>query len=346
MAEPKAPAGKATSAPVVEPNGQVPNGPLPQIKLEESGPEENYKVPLEVFHAGEKLESDLFFYHQRNYVLFKSKGQLWADEDVAKLASTEVKELFVRFRSPKDHHEFLHRKLKSIITHPGVPTERKAKVLYEISGPILTSVYSTPNSTDLMMSASNFVKSCVQYLNDRGSLPELFKLSGDSLTEHTHALHVSAYSVALAKKLGIREQTQIHALGLGAMLHDIGKSKIDAAILDKPGELNDEEWQLMRQHPEMGEQILYHRDIVPALSRRIVLEHHERVNGKGYPKGIKGIHQFSKIVAVCDTFNTLTSPRPYARAMTPFDALKFMVQHLRYEFDAQVLEAFIDMLSG
>lgn len=304
-----------------------------------------YKVPSEIYHIGEKLDADVYFYHQRQYILFKSKGGVWAKEDLQKLDSTGVKELFARFKSHKDHHEFLHGKLRTIISHPTIPTERKAKVLYETSAPILSTVYSTPNSGELMVSASNLVKSCIQYLNDRGSLPELFKLSGESLTEHTHALHTAAYAVALGKKVGVRDQTQVYALGLGALLHDIGKSKIDQKILNKEGELNDDEWQLMRQHPEHGEQILYHRDIVPVLSRKVVLEHHERVNGKGYPKGLKGIHQFSKIVGIADCFNTLTSPRPYAKAMTPFDALRFMVQTMKYEFDPVILENFIDMLS-
>lgn len=308
--------------------------------------DEYFKVPSEVFQIGDRLDSDVFFYHQRQYVLFKSRGQTWSVDDGQRLATTGVAELFCRFKSPKEHHEFLHRKLRSIISHPTIPTEKKAKVLYETSGPILTTVYSTPNSGELMQSASNYVKRCIQYLNDRGSIAELFKLSGESLTEHTHALHVSAYSVALGKRVGVNDQTQVYALGLGALLHDIGKSRIDPAILSKPGELDDDEWQLVRQHPEMGEQILYHRDIVPVLSRRIVLEHHERVNGKGYPKGIKSQHHFSRIVAIADCFNTLTSVRPYAKAMTPFDALKFMVQTMRAEFDGELLESFIDMLSN
>lgn len=308
--------------------------------------EDYYKIPYEVFHSGEAMETDIMFYYQRQYVLFKSRGSIWSNEDVEKLKSTGVTEVFAKFRSQKDHHEFLHRKLKAIIGHPSVPIERKAKVLYETSGPILQTVYSTPNSGELMASASNLVKSCIQFLNDKGSIPELFQLSSDSLTEHTHALHTASYAVALGKKLGVRDQSQIYALGLGALLHDIGKSKIDAKILDKAGELNDVEWAQIRQHPEFGEQILYHRDVVPALARRIVLEHHERINGKGYPKGIKSVHEYARMVSIADTFNTLTSHRPYAKAMSPFEAMKFMIQTMRYEFDHTMLEAFIEMLSS
>ncbi len=320
-------------------------GGSPEPVVSRISEEDHYKVPIEMFQLGEKLEADVFFYHQRQYVIFKSRGQSWASEDLKKLSDSNIESLFIRFKSKKDHHEFLHRKLRFIISNPSVPTEKKARVLFETSEPILTTVYSSPNSSELIASAGNFVKACIQYLGDRGSLPELFQLSGESLTEHTHALHVSTYSVALGKKAGIRDQQQLYTLGLGALLHDIGKSKIDPTILNKAGELNDEEWLLMRQHPEMGEQILFHRDIVPVLSRKIVLEHHERVNGKGYPKGIKSIHQFSKIVGIADCFNSLTSQKPYAKAMPPYEALKYMIQFMKYEFDSKLLNMFIDMLS-
>jgi len=313
---------------------------------EESLREDYYLIPIDVFYLTERLESDLFFYYQGKYVLFKSRGLQWLQEDIEKLKTSAITELFAQFKSHKEHHDFLHKKLRSIVSNPTTPLEKKAKVLYETSDPILTTVYRTPNSGEIIQSASTFVRTCITYLTDRGSLTELFKLSGDSFSEYSHSLHVAAYSIALGKKVGIMEPTQQYPLGLGAMLHDIGKSKIDPATLNKPGPLTEDEWRQMRQHPEWGEQILYHRDIVPALSRRIVLEHHERVNGKGYPKQIKSAHYYSKIVAISDVFNSLTSNRPYAKAMKPYEALKYMIQNLKDDFDAELFEAFINMLSS
>lgn len=304
-----------------------------------------YKVPICVYKIGDKTDSDLYFYHLRNYVLFKSKGASWAQSDIDKLTNTQVDTLYVRFKSAKDHHQFLQDKLKVILNQKDVPLERKASMLFETADPILATVFTSPTSAELLSGASNYAKSCIQYLNERGSLPELIKLSSDSLTEHTHGLHVSAYSVALAKKVGFKDQQTLFALGMGALLHDIGKSQISPDVLNKETDLTDDEWLLIRQHPELGEKVLETRQIVPLLSRRIVLEHHERVNGKGYPKGIRGAHQLSRIVAIADVFNSITSEKPWAKAMPPFDALKFMIQTMRYEFDKNYLETFIAMLS-
>ncbi len=304
-----------------------------------------YKVPISIYRPGDKVDNDVYFYHLRNYVLFKSKGTVWAQADADKLVNTQVDSLFIQFKSVKEHHIFLQDKLKNILAARDVPLQRKATVLYETADPILSTVFTSPQSQELLQGASAYAKSCIQYLNERGSLPELIKLSSDSFSEHSHALHVSAYSVALAKRLGFQEQQTLFALGMGALLHDIGKSQISPDILNKPGELNDEEWLLIRQHPDMGEKILDLRQMVPILSRRIVFEHHERVNGKGYPKGIKSVHQLSRIVAIADVFTALCAEKSYARAMSPFDALKYMITTMPHEFDRPYLQAFIAMLS-
>ncbi len=313
---------------------------------EVTGPKvEYYQVPIELYRGEEHIETDLYIYYQGQYILYKSKGHGWTQVDTAKLVEFGVSELYVKFESRKEHHRYLEDKLASLLEKPQVPVAKKAQVLYELSDTILSTVHTTPESAENMQAACGYVKNCIKYLNDRGALPELVELSSKTLTEHTHSLHVATYSIALAKRVSYNAYEEVFALGMGALLHDIGKSKIDEKILNKPGELDDDEWLLVRQHPKFGEEILDHKQLVPILSKRIVVEHHERVNGKGYPRGIKGIHVFSKIVSIADVFNSLTSKRPYAEAMKPYDALKFMIQTMRNEFDQKLLEQFIEMLS-
>jgi putative nucleotidyltransferase with HDIG domain len=309
------------------------------------GDAEYCSIPINLYVIGTPITFDLYFYYQRQYVLFKSKGNQWTAEDSQKVKSGSFKGLFGKFKTTKDHHDYLHSKMKEIMNKPDVAVERKAKVLAEISTPILDGLFKSHDSSEMIASAAELAQSCMIYVSERGSLPELFKAAGDSLSEHSHALFTSAYSIALGRKMGVHDQAQTFALGLGGLLHDIGKVKIDRQILEKPNELDDQEWLIIRQHPEMGEQILYHRQAVPALTRRIVLEHHERFNGKGYPRGIRSIHTFSKIVSVVDCFNALTRNRPWAPAMPPYEALKFMLNQMRTEFDPDVLQQFISMLS-
>lgn len=307
--------------------------------------EDYYKVPIDLYRDGEIVETDLYLYYQGQHILCKTKGVRWSAEDEERVVNFGADTFFVKFSSPEEHSQFLDEKLKSLLERPNVSLERKASVLYDVSDPILSKVYSASRDTENMKVAGNYVKNCIKYLNEKGSLTELVQLANKNLTEHTHALHVSTYSIALAKRVGAQSYEDIFALGMGALLHDIGKSKIDSKILKKAGDLDDKEWAIIRMHPEYGAEILDGRPEVPKLARRIVLEHHERVNGKGYPKGIKGIHQFSKIVGIADCFNALTSATEYSQAKTPYDALKYMIQHMSLEYDKNLLGAFIEMLS-
>lgn len=304
-----------------------------------------YKVPADLYHSGDQIEANIYLYYQGQYILFKSKGLKWTAEDDQKLASFEVQTLYMRFASSVEHHRFLDAQFKRLLSHPKATVQQKVQVLYEISDPVLSTIFKTPESAENIESAANYVKNCIRFLNEKGSIPEIVQLASKSFNEHSHGLQVSAYSVALAKESGYKSYEEIFGLGLGALLHDIGKSQIKEEILNKPAELDDDEWQLIRQHPQFGMDVLKNNTAVPDVAKRIVLEHHERVNGKGYPRGTKNIHIFSKIVGITDCFNALTSERPYGKRMEPYDALKFMLQSMSQEFDKKLMAKFIEMLS-
>ena len=136
-----------------------------------------------------------------------------------------------------------------------------------------------------------------------------------------HNGHVAALSRATAAAIGLGEQ-DAEQIVQAAQLHDIGKAAVPDAVLDKAGPLDQEEWRLMRRHTLVGERVML---AVPALARpaRLVRSSHERVDGTGYPDGLKGdqIALGARIVFVCDAFDAMTSPRPYAEPMSVAGAL-------------------------
>jgi HD-GYP domain-containing protein (c-di-GMP phosphodiesterase class II) len=134
---------------------------------------------------------------------------------------------------------------------------------------------------------------------------------------------------------------RLSALGVGLLLHDIGKLAIPPEILRKTSALNDDEWKAMREHPLTGVEMLK-RDGISALSRAVVRSHHERWNGSGYPDGRAGedIHQFARIAAVADVFDALTSDRYYRKAMPVAEACAFIERRTGTEFDAEVVDIF------
>jgi HD domain len=152
-------------------------------------------------------------------------------------------------------------------------------------------------------------------------------------------------SVAVAKRLGL-DHIAIEAVQLGALFHDLGKIAIADAVLQKPEQLTDNEWAEIRAHPIIGASLLAQ---MPELDhiRPLILAHHERFDGRGYPNGLKGdsIPRAAQIIAVADAYEAMTTPRPYRRAVTPDAAVAELRACSGTQFDPVVVEAFIAELN-
>ena len=156
-----------------------------------------------------------------------------------------------------------------------------------------------------------------------------------------HCLRVSEYSVAMGTELGF-SKTDLYNLQLGALLHDIGKIGIPGIILNKPDKLTPEEYEIIKKHPEIGEDILHNIEYFkPFLS--IIRHHHEWDDGNGYPDKKSGSsHVSSAIVAVTDVYDSLVTDRPYRTAMSTQKALKILKEQKGSQFSPKIVDLFID----
>jgi putative nucleotidyltransferase with HDIG domain len=159
-----------------------------------------------------------------------------------------------------------------------------------------------------------------------------------------HSTSVSKYSEALARAINLPEK-EINRITLGALLHDVGKIGIPENVLRKEGPLSDEEWAIMKQHPDIGvDKVLKPnvslRDLIP-----IVKHHHERIDGRGYPDNLKGdeIPLAAKIVAIADTYHALTSDRPYRDGMSIEQAISILEEGAGTQWDADLVRTFIQI---
>jgi len=159
-----------------------------------------------------------------------------------------------------------------------------------------------------------------------------------------HSDRVNRYSVAMAKKLGLSEE-EIQSIHHGSLLHDIGKIGVNDRILLKPQALNDEEFELMKEHPEHGVKILANSSILEK-HLPIILHHHERQDGSGYPLGLKGdeIPLGARIVQVADTWDAMRSDRPYRRKMEFKIAREQLLKASGTQLDSDCVDAFIRCL--
>jgi len=161
-----------------------------------------------------------------------------------------------------------------------------------------------------------------------------------------HSNMVTAYAVAIARKVGLDAQT-IQAIEIGAMMHDIGKIGVPDEILKKPGALTKDEFKLVMKHTLIGEEILKPmQHPIFAIPRAIIRWHHERIDGKGYPDGLKGdeIPIEAKITFVADAYDAMTSDRPYRGGMAPESAFAELRRHSGTQFDPEYVEVLCELL--
>lgn len=161
-----------------------------------------------------------------------------------------------------------------------------------------------------------------------------------------HSYRVVEYAVTVACQMGVGEPT-LTEIRRGAILHDVGKIGVSDSVLKKPGKLDPDEWAEMKRHPEIGYQMLRHiRFLEPSLE--IVLSHQERFDGTGYPRGLVGdaIPLGARIFAVVDTFDAMTSDRPYRKALTIDDACAEIDRCAGTQFDPAVARAFLSIPAG
>ncbi len=159
-----------------------------------------------------------------------------------------------------------------------------------------------------------------------------------------HSRRVGEYACKLAERLGLSPK-RIENLKIAAILHDIGKIGVDESILNKPGRLTEEEFDKIKQHPEIGVKIIKDIDFLKDVSG-IILSHHERYDGTGYPEGRKNgeIVLEAQILSIADVFDALTSERPYRNAMTVEEALEIIEKGKGAQFDGKLADAFIKMV--
>lgn len=162
---------------------------------------------------------------------------------------------------------------------------------------------------------------------------------------YTHCINVSVLAVILGKRLGY-PRGKLELIGMAGMFHDVGKAVMPAHILNKPGKLTDEEMAIMRTHPIQGYKLLKAQKDLPEEIIRGAVEHHEKQDGSGYPRGLKGdeISDIAKLLAVVDVYDALTSKRVYKDPLPPGKVLGMMYQWRVTDFHPNIVEQFIKSL--
>ncbi len=223
----------------------------------------------------------------------------------------------------------------------------KLALTYASAKHIVYDVFTNYHDKQNIYRAKNLVSNIVDlFAGHQEALSSIVDLTLHDYYTHTHSLHVCLYGTATALRIyPDKAREMIKQLSFGFLMHDIGKTKLDASILKRPGKLTEDEWRDIKKHAWWGYRILENmKELTPDVAN-VILHHHERVDGSGYPSGLKG-HAMgapARICAFADIFDAMTTDRPYQKGLPAYDVLTYMRDGMECLDDHRLFDVFVKL---
>lgn len=304
-------------------------------------------VDIKKLNPNTVINFDLYIKGDKKFILYKNRNLVVYGEDLQRLRDSGMETLYIHNKDKKNFRTYLEGNLESILKSEHVPIEKKAEALHESAINVVEDVFNNPRSGESIKRSKEIIGHTVDFIiGAPGAFANLLKIRKHDYYTYTHSVNVCTFLVSLAQELGINDENTLKEIGEGGLLHDLGKSLVPSAIINKQGKLLKSEWEMMQKHPEFGTGIAKEtRDIAP-VSLTIIGQHHERLSGTGYPTGVSGgeLNIYANMASIVDVYDALTTNRSYSRARTPMEAIQILLSDKEH-FNEQILKRFIKMLA-
>jgi HD-GYP domain-containing protein (c-di-GMP phosphodiesterase class II) len=296
-------------------------------------------APVDVF-----IQSD----RGRRPTLYCRAGLRIENKHLLNLADVGVRDVYVRTDDFHDFGAHLLESVEALLEHETVPSaDRFAAMQLAVAVEIEHSARLVDCGRFVTLSRK-IGCDLVSILAASSVLPrDLFRIARHDFNTFTHVTNVASYCVVLAARMGVSDHQELERIAVAAMLHDIGKRFIANSVLTKPGRLLPAERELIETHPTRGYEELCDRPDLNFAQLMMVYQHHEHVDGNGYPVGVKApdIHPWAKMLAVVDVFDAMTGTRPYRRRAPAQDALKYIQLQAGMQFDPEVVQCWTSAMN-
>ena len=330
------------------PSDNESNGPGKRLRVSQDPSETEGKkrvrlrpIPLSEIPWGTSSPVDLYKRAEQELSLLFRSGSSLTPEAYSDVSPSSDK-LYYDKDAQVNWQSLVDSNLTEILKTSLTP-EAKAAIAYKSAGRTTQKIFQDFNQ-EAYEEASVIVDAFHGLMEEPGTMESFFQLTIHDYYTYTHSMHVFLYSSMLTREIiGEMNESIKNKIGIGYLLHDIGKKDISTEILNKKGKLDDGEWDIIKAHPQTGYHLL--KEVVGDISEEvgeIVLQHHEKLDGTGYPNNLKmeEIGRFGRICAIGDVFDALTTRRSYKEALSKMTALTIMRDE-KGHLDEKLLERFI-----
>ncbi len=302
-------------------------------------------IAVQTLFGADLADFDLYVHNKSSRpLLFRSRTVPLTDEDLERLVGSGVRTLLIGYADRLAYEEHLHARLTS---DSDLSLADRYVLLSGTARSVFESALRGDSVAGMVRTAEQFGAQLADALCDRQLLMrELFDLMLHDYYTFTHSANVATYCTSLAQELGISDRAHLAQMATGALLHDLGKRNIPRRVLNNPGKLSAPERETIQRHPQIGFEELSSDPDMTWSQLMMVYQHHERLDGRGYPVGVVGgeIDPWARICAVCDVFDALTCDRPHRRAISVPEACEFLEARAGNSFDQETVRCLTAMM--
>lgn len=303
-------------------------------------------IRYERFHPHDRLPFDIFVDSDDDKRLYLEHGREVSVKDIEFFKIT--KSIYIK-RADEEQYKLFAKKYGQRESYKPAEVEVQTDNIEHVAEDVkhaLESLFDDPASRENVEKFYAVVDDLIETtIHEDVSTKRLFKLISNDYTLYTQSLNVAVYSLSLGVWLDMLKE-DLKLLSISALLHDIGKSCIDHEVIHKNGKLSDEEVEIVKKHTQCGYELASKMGIEDKKVLSGIHHHHERLDGSGYPQGLRGpqISKFARIIAISDIFDAMSTDRPFQKAKGSFEILLEMKNEMSEQLDMNLVKQFILML--
>ena len=306
--------------------------------------EELMAIPIKGMKGDTVTDFDLYINVGGHLVLYAPCPYRWTDGEISRLSGEGHATLY--FRKGNEMKAGAYQKISHISKiDESLPPHQRMQAITDVAAEYTKILFEHPLSETSITKGKQIIASLITCVQENPAcIMALGLLASHDQYTYYHSGRVAAYSTAIAIQMSFTDRVLLEELALGCLLHDVGKSRVDPNILLKRGPLTSKEWESIRRHPEFGIELTKEAnlDIIPS---EIILHHHERSDGKGYPHGLSR-HELLEEVTLAtfaDLFDALTTNRPYQQTKTRYEALDFIKFNMIEQVNKDAYKALVSI---